>query len=244
MYDKFNTGIKGKRILFIAPHPDDAAFSCAGLLNKLKDANTIQIFTLFTKSKYAPNLPEPESFTADEITDIRISEELKFSQLLGANLIIGALEDSSICKYKSDLDKTEMRMKVNQKMLCLLKDDYDFIFLPIALKNHVDHRIVLDAVYNDKDIKENENLLFYEELPYAGWFSEKKIINHMKKNFTNFKTKYNVMTRDEFKAKIRLVSCYRSQIKFFDIKFIVFHAKRLGAKFGRIYYAERIFKII
>ena len=159
------------RILIVSPHRDDAAFSCAIAIRALSNVASITVANYFTISEYAP-------FRTDElrsVSELRLLEDQKFVSLAGI-----ALEDLNLtdAPQRLEIDVSEIstlrpletkdavpRETISKHVLLLAPD---LVMLPLAIGDHIDHRIAQAGVL-DTGIP---NLAFYEDLPYSARANE------------------------------------------------------------------------
>jgi len=128
-----NTAFKG-RILIVAPHMDDEALACGGLIARI--SNKERIFILYatdgTRSP-SPIIPGLDSITT-ELGKIRENESLTAMKYLGIpekNINFLGLPEANLRKYLSKLQK--LLLEVIQVI------NPDFIFIPFRYDRHPDH---------------------------------------------------------------------------------------------------------
>ncbi len=166
--------------LFISPHLDDVAFSCAGtLLSLIKSGWNVCCCTVFTAST-----PNPQGFALRCQTDkgiapeadymeLRRSEDWNWAQIAGvadvrhwqfaeaphrgynspAELFDGVHEGDDIWKPIAE---------GLQNLVSLV--DASLVFAPQGLGNHVDHLQVIAAV---RDAAADDLVCWYRDTPYA-----------------------------------------------------------------------------
>ena len=167
--------------LFLSPHLDDAAFSCAGTLqNLLASGWNVCHCTVFTAS-----LPNPQGFALRCQTDkgiapetdymaLRRREDADFARLMGiadmrhwpfaeaphrgyqspAELFVGVRSGDDVWKPISE---------GLQDLVSLI--DASLLFAPQGLGNHVDHLQVIAAV---REAVADDLVCWYRDTPYAG----------------------------------------------------------------------------
>ena len=166
--------------LFISPHLDDVAFSCAGTLAALKARGwSIVLATVFTRS-----VPNPTGFALACQTDKGLAPEVDYMALrrdedaaFAGTPGIEADEvhwldleeaphrgyDSPAALFGSVLPGDEIWRDVAARVGGLAETiDPDVVFAPQALGNHVDHRQTVRAV-----VSLGRPTLWYRDLPYA-----------------------------------------------------------------------------
>ena len=85
------TASQHRRLLVLAPHPDDAALSVGGLLVRLREP--VVLFTIFGRSNYTSR-----GFHAhwQTVSAIRKTEDAAFAASIGATLRYPALPEAAI----------------------------------------------------------------------------------------------------------------------------------------------------
>lgn len=126
-YLKYSTPLEeklpGKKVLLLAPHPDDEAIGCGGTINKhlvLNQGITKLIF-----------------ITKD--TDIRIEE---------AKMATATLNITDFEFWDFEVDKLNEKKELLANKLFNVINDYkpEIVFIPFLLDNHKDHRATNDAI--------------------------------------------------------------------------------------------------
>lgn len=210
---------KYNKYIILSPHSDDAAFSLGASIadNIFKN---IQIHTLFSESTCTANNQNKD---ITQVTRIRKEEdELFFStckskvklyyfDLLDAPLRLN-IKEEEVCSNQNTTMDERLINKIEQTLLNLLTED-SILLSPLGLGNHVDHLLVREMAL--KLIKNNINVGFYEDLPYAGTISHLEIYH----NINQLNNEYNLhlkplildsnITIDD---KVKACSIYSSQI--------------------------------
>jgi len=161
---------RSRSALVLSPHPDDAAFSVGGLLHTRVFA-PVTIVTVFGETNYLG----VHGFRDDarEATSIRRAEDEAFAAAVGASLISCAFPDASV-RLGSSLDaifgQAEAVPAELPEMLAEIvrRERPAVILAPAAIGGHVDHRIVR-ALAPELARVCDAALVYYEDLPYAGW---------------------------------------------------------------------------
>lgn len=163
--------------LFLSPHLDDVAFSCSATLMQLISAGwNVQLVTVFTAS-----VENPQGFALACQTDkglapevdymaLRRAEDREFCRLAGIeNARYWDFAEAPHRGYDSAPElfagvKTgdEVWREIAEKLRGL--DDFDAVFAPQGLGNHVDHLQVIRAVF-DADLAAKTR--WYRDTPYA-----------------------------------------------------------------------------
>lgn len=144
-----------KTVLFVSPHLDDAVFSCAGMIRYLvTDGWKVIVATVFTEG-------------GDEHV-WRRTEDLDAARLLGFEAVHLGFPDAPFRQpghgtYEEILFGWNALDDAMVERLRTLISGWqaDLMFGPLGVGEHVDHRIVFEAVRHVDGVE------FYEERPYA-----------------------------------------------------------------------------
>jgi LmbE family N-acetylglucosaminyl deacetylase len=127
---------KGK-LLFIAPHMDDEALACGGLIALLPDKENIHLVYVTDGMKSpSPIVPGRDKISPD-LGDIRVRESISAMTKLGVpegNLKFLNFPEGKLKDAKAEL-KTEL-----EKSISTIKPD--FIFIPFRFDKHPDHLVI------------------------------------------------------------------------------------------------------
>lgn len=165
------------RALFISPHLDDAAFSCAEPMLALREAGwQVDLATVFTAS-----VSDPQGFALACQLDKGLSAEVDYMRLRRAEDIAfcDALDlaahhlDLAEAPHRGYADVTALFGPVHAddpapmavaERLDMLRQRLapDLWFAPIGIGGHVDHRVVIDAV----EAAAGARALRYADQPY------------------------------------------------------------------------------
>lgn len=167
------------QVLILSPHRDDAAFSCGHLLLGLLQAgHSLRIANVFTVSSYAPYLEQSTADRTQQVSEVRLQEDLNFVQ----NLLAAAKADQGAVEL-IDLQWQDLPLRWQTEdeaslASCSLRTDEvealqealrslpssDLVLCPKARGGHVDHRLVCRAAQKSFHVS---SLVFYDDLPYA-----------------------------------------------------------------------------
>lgn len=208
-------------LTILSPHRDDAVFSLGlSLLEWRKLPLRLRIVNFFTVSAYGPRAGSTATST---ITSLREREDRRVVasidpriqitslDLLDAPLRLGISPDS-VCKPQIEAEQT---ISNPDEVLTLHMRKYfhqGFVLAPLALGDHVDHLAVRQTAIAASS---GHNLGFYEDLPYATWTGETRLLKRViaTEEAAGVRLKRCVNRSDRAVArKYRLVSGYRSQI--------------------------------
>lgn len=211
-----------KNVLVISPHLDDAAFSLGPLIAKFKDHANISVATPFTQSVSNPQgfalacqldkgLGEDIDYMA-----LRRAEDFKWSRLLGAHSLHGALVEAPHRGYddkkklfgevlsSDDAEKNLTiwftRLVTTLKPLC--------IFSPLSIGHHVDHVVVLKSICA---LQTEIPIFFYKDEPYASKHSDSLPLEF--KPFITFSIHESISSA-QVNLALKAVSLFESQIPF------------------------------
>lgn len=215
-----------RKILLIAPHPDDIAYS--SLLPASDKENMATVMTIFGRSRYAYG-----NSTNDEkkISSIRKSEDIKFSRFINAKLLYFNYPDSSIT-FSSEKNYEDL-YPFHNELSNIIKSNivnshYDSVYFPMAIGWHYDHRIIREILMKEVIPHCNRTIEFimYEDLPYALPFSDKEIqieINSIIRKYGYLQTSHNTMSSPDVKILKDSIEIYESQYNADTISKIVNH---------------------
>ena len=211
--------------LFISPHLDDVAFSCAGTLNSLRRRGwRVAVATVFTRSVLGPTgfalacqldkgLPPEVDYLA-----IRREEDAAFGRALGVDPLIwldlpeaphrgyasapalfaGARADDGVAALVAEaLDAVVARVRP------------DRIFAPQGVGNHADHLQVIRAVRSRPAWP--APVAWYRDLPYAAKFPGATAAADLPAGLEEVALP---LSPEDLAAKVAASSCYATQAPF------------------------------
>lgn len=176
-FDPTPAGDASGRILLLAPHSDDIAYSLgATMMSPLWRGRTdLTILTLFTRSRHAPYL---QTESEDEITRVRVQEDRRYAERLGARFVEGPFGEAmtrgypdirSIYLVRSPEDDPAFGdVATYLEPLLAPGGGYRFVVAPLAIGGHIEHDVVFRIVSTMARIP----ALFYEDQPYAADYSD------------------------------------------------------------------------
>ena len=166
-------------VLVVSPHRDDAAFSLGLTIEGwCKAGYTVTVLNCFTQSDWAPFSDAGTLHSNDRVsfvTALRRREDIAWSKLLGANLHFHDLDlfDAPLrlsCAVEEvfavDLRPGDRALTRVTGAIAKLARGAAAVLAPLAIGNHVDHRIARQAAL-DAIAAWGLPLAFYEDLPYA-----------------------------------------------------------------------------
>ena len=185
-----------KRVLVVAPHPDDETLGVGGTIAKYS-AQGDEVFVLMVSG----HLPPIYSRKAYEET---VSEAYSAFSVLG-------VEKSEFLEIPATMIGDQPLHEVNARISKVVNDFNPHIVLCPYPDRHIDHRLVFDSVMVatrpvgvGRDI---EIVAAYETLSETHWNAP-----HIEPNFT---PNWVVDISDHISKKLNAVECYKSQISEF-----------------------------
>ena len=185
-----------KRVLVVAPHPDDETLGVGGTIAKYS-AQGDEVFVLMVSG----HLPPIYSRKAYEET---VSEAYSAFSVLG-------VKESEFLEIPATMIGDQPLHEVNGRISKVVNDFNPHIVLCPYPDRHVDHRLVFDSVMVatrpvgvGKDI---EIVAAYETLSETHWNAP-----HIEPNFT---PNWVVDISDHISKKLNALECYKSQISEF-----------------------------
>jgi LmbE family N-acetylglucosaminyl deacetylase len=185
-----------KRVLVIAPHPDDEVLGCGGIIKRLTDSG-IRV-TVLVASRGKEKL-----YSEERILNVR-------KQALEAHRILGVSNTVFFDYPAPELDLVSISELSSSISKIITREKPDTVFLPHHGDIHHDHRAIFNAglvasrPVNDCSVK---YVFCYETLSESEWappFGAEVFIPQMFVNITK-----------EFSHKIDAMRCYTSQIRNF-----------------------------
>lgn len=183
-----------KKILVIAPHPDDEVLGCGGAIVKhIKGGD--EVYLCVVTKAYAPDW-------SDEFLKNRPKEIKKANEILG-------IKKTYFLDFPTAKLDTIPQKSLNDSILEVIKKTRaEIVYVPYEGDLCKDHRLVFEAAlvasrpYTNKSVKK---LLCYETLSETEWGR-----NFAKKIF--FPNTY-VDISDTLKYKIKAMQSYESEVK-------------------------------
>ena len=184
---------KFKKVLIIAPHPDDETLALGGSIKRMIKAN-IEVSILVVSA----HMPPLYSVKEHKIT---VSEAKKVFKYLGVK------------KFKFlNIPATKVNeisiSNLNQSIYQYLKTiNPDTVFIPFP-DRHIDHRVVFDSsIVASRPVgkKFPKNIFLYETLSETHW--------NVADVEPNFNPNFFIKIDNEIKNKLTALKFYKSQIK-------------------------------
>jgi len=185
-----------KRILVVAPHPDDEVLGVGGTIAKYSEQGN-EVFVLMV-SGHLPPLYSRDAY------------EKTVSEAYAAFDILGILKSKFLEIPATMIDDRPLH-EVNSKISKIVNDFNPHIVLCPYPDRHVDHRLVFDSVMvatRPVGIGRNiEIVAAYETLSETHWNAP-----HIEPNFT---PNWVVDITEQVDTKLNALRCYKSQISNF-----------------------------
>jgi N-acetylglucosamine malate deacetylase 1 len=185
-----------KRILVVAPHPDDETLGVGGTIAKFASQGD-EILVLMISGHLPPLYSRAEY-------DKTVSEAYAAFDILGVN-------NSKFLEIPATMIGDQPLHEVNGKILKIINDfNPHIVFCPYP-DRHVDHRLVFDSIMvatRPVGLGRNiEIVATYETLSETHWNAP-----HIEPNFT---PNWVVNISDYIDTKLAALKCYQSQISTF-----------------------------
>lgn len=214
------------RYIFISPHLDDVALSVGGIVNNLIDTKIdTEIWTFFSGSPDNENLSDFALSLHNRwelpwnAPKIRRLEDKKACKILGARykhfnipdcIYRNDREGNPIIREEDDLyqpipDSQQFLVKKIADQINYHATSNDIFVSPMAIGNHIDHRIIVAAI----KMMPPPKMLFYEDYPYIVK-SRSSPIDYSKLTPHKFE-----LTEENIKTWHAAIAEYQSQISTF-----------------------------
>jgi LmbE family N-acetylglucosaminyl deacetylase len=218
--------------IYISPHLDDVALSCSGTICR-KQAQGLQVLvvTIFACEPHPPFSPFLQSVhrswhaIEESPYQVRKEEERKAMALLGVDYAWldwfeilyrdPELSDANDFFWEPGTSVVHPRDAALFTTLCAWFADPSQAFpgaqfvVPLGLGMHRDHQFVFQAALDTLD---RDRVLFFEDFPYATYYSEDEFIGYVKPFNMSF---IEVDISEYLEQRIAASEVYQSQIPTF-----------------------------
>lgn len=185
-----------KRILVIAPHPDDETLGAGGAIAKFS-SNGHEVHVLMI-SGHLPPLYEQKDY------ERTVKEARKAFDILG-------VADSTFLEIPSTMIGDIPHHELNKKIFKVIENIKPHIVLCPYPDRHIDHKLVFEStMVATRPVgigKKIEMVAAYETLSETHWNAP-----HIEPNFT---PNWVIDVTDYFGIKLKALKCYESQISEF-----------------------------
>lgn len=185
-----------RKVLIIAPHPDDEVLGCGGTIKRLTSSGTNLTVLIATRGK-------KELYSEERIINVR-------NQARAAHDLLGVNQTIFFDYPAPELDLVSISQLSSAISDIITIEKPDTVFLPHHGDIHHDHRAIFNAgLVASRPVNNNsvKNVFSYEVLSETEWappFGDYAFIPQLFVDITV-----------EFNAKIEAMNCYSSQIKDF-----------------------------
>lgn len=208
------------RALFLSPHLDDVAFSCAVALHgRLRAGWNVDFVTVFTRSVASPTgfalACQTDKGLAPELDymQLRRAEDEEFGRIFGVSPTHWPLEEAPHRGYESApalfgeaREDDDIWRPIAEALRVLPAPDE--VYAPQGLGNHIDHRQVIRAV-NEAGFAPRTR--WYRDTPYAIREPEARASSLLPSGLGE---DFVAFDEDELIPKVRGCCAYASQIGF------------------------------
>ena len=206
-----------KRILVVAPHPDDEVLGCGGILKKYSDAGNKTFVLVVTRGT-------PKLYSDEKVKNVR--QEARHS-----HTILGVTETIFLDFHAPYLDLVSHSDIAREISKNIIFYKIDTLFLPHGGDIHHDHKIVFNAGLVAARPIENQlirRIFTYETLSETEWAAPRSDDAFIPTHYVNIS--------DSFTSKIEAMRCFTSQLRDFpnsrSIKSIEALANMRGSTVG------------
>ncbi len=193
--------LKNKKLLVIAPHPDDEALGCGGIISKIKDLQG-KAYILVVSCGDLPHYINNSKKTTSLVRKKELASALKILKVDDYEIIY---DDTKKYMKLDAIPQKELMEKIEKKArLSIQNVKPDILAIP-ALSYNQDHKAVFQASFaccrpHLKEKKFNPSLILVYEANYLLW------------NYFEFKPNFYVDIAKYLEIKLKAVSSHASQM--------------------------------
>ncbi|WP_299286091.1 PIG-L family deacetylase [uncultured Mucilaginibacter sp.] len=199
----------------LSPHIDDAAFGLTCTISKLISNHvSVDLINCFTITKWTGVFVSKD---IEVVSALRKQEDAAFNQYLGSaikvtnlELLDAPLRNNYIHQFHP-FNENELEL-IEQLKNHLLQQVDGLLFCPLALGNHIDHVLCLEAVIQ---VYPKIKVVFFEDLPYANRITLDEIKFHVDNLAKRLDAKLNsfISDLDQYTIdKNQAIHLYKSQV--------------------------------
>ncbi|RPI79989.1 MAG: PIG-L family deacetylase [Desulfobacteraceae bacterium] len=179
-YENIVTIHKTYTHVYIAPHLDDAAFSCSGLIaRQVRDGEAVLVVTVFTADIEAEKKPHDPALKNVVDMSRRRAEDRKAMDEMGADFLWLDHQDwifrhcHPIYRYslspgllQGEQELTD-RIASEIRAVCQKAGNRN-LYIPLGVGQHADHQLVFQCSLGlARPVRPDLQIIYYEEIPYA-----------------------------------------------------------------------------
>jgi LmbE family N-acetylglucosaminyl deacetylase len=232
---------RGRRILLLAPHPDDVAYSCGGTVAVALGEAELHMGVVFSRSGYAAS-DAVRAAGPDAISAVRRAEDEAFCARYRIRRHDLGLPDSSLAGHD---ERSELRAAPVADPRCTAARDAirdlasalvpDIVCAPCGLGGHVDHAIVHRAA---RELEAAE-VWFYEDVPYVARLALDRVDAWLSDEL-GLRAFASIDIDERIADKIAAMWLYPSQTDARVVELMERHARRLGPALAA---CERLWRV-
>lgn len=201
--------------LILSPHYDDAPLSLGAALLAGVFGENPEVAIVFSRSKYTKDLPGTGD--VEIVSATRAAEERQAAEKMGYRVsFLGFGETYARKGYIKWQHIYDLRREQDDEIwpgvlstLERLAEHEDLILAPLGCGDHIDHRIVREALIHCVRRKPDLRVGFYEDLPYCEELSDSAIMEKVSAlGALNLRP---MITSVGIEAKMAVLGCYQSQ---------------------------------
>lgn len=194
-----------KKVLIIAPHPDDEVFGCGGLIAKLNRLDS-EVYVLFVTVGETKDF-SPKGASGPRERELEIEKVAQFYGFSGYEL---ALPGNEYHLRLDALPNSQLISLIERDSKCSLQNiKPDIVICPDYDDYNQDHRALYSAVVTaarpaDNEFKAFQPMVLTYELPYSNWGHN---------DMAERATLYVELSDEDFACKVEALKIYSSQLK-------------------------------
>lgn len=177
--------------------------------------------------------------TIDDVSEARRREEQQAAQLANYTTEFWDLPEAFIRPGFTTLATVfdpqrqalmeSVAREVDRELRIRFTTAFDAILVPLGCGDHIDHRMVRDVAIDwARSAGIVERLIFYEDLPYAGYAPESRVQDYVRG--VSLPLAPIVLGSGGTRAKLALLHCYSSQLASTDLTAVMRQAERVGGE--------------